>query len=87
MKTSKLVGTASQMRKLVLIFPAKVADVVKDFNDPVWEMMLHLRTISSLIYLPTLSLGQIAILKNNIEAYMFLRTRCFPDTPLIHLYL
>ena len=41
----KLDGTASQIRRLVLLFPEAVADKVKDFDDPVWRMLMHLRAI------------------------------------------
>lgn len=68
------------MRRLLLIFPLVVADVVKDFHDPVWEMVLQLSQIASLVCAPRLSPGQIALLNSHIVAYITYRLECFPKT-------
>ena len=85
----KLEGTASQLRRLVLLFPAAVAESVQDFEDPVWEMILRMRTICSIICAPALSYGQVAILQLEIDKYLRLRIKCFPEEKLIpkHEYL
>ena len=85
----KLDGTASQIRRLVLLFPAAVVHKVKDFDDPVWRMLMHLRAICSIVCAPALSYGQIALLKLEIDKYLHLRLECFSDEKLVpkHEYL
>ncbi|XP_033214057.1 uncharacterized protein LOC117171113 [Belonocnema kinseyi] len=41
-KKTKLDGTTSQIRRLILLFPPAVAVQVKDFEDPVWKLVLLL---------------------------------------------
>ena len=72
-KKKKLTGSASQMRRHVLVFPAVVADLVKDFNDTVWRLILHLRTVCSLVCAPALSMGQVAELSVEIHSYITIR--------------
>ena len=62
---------------------AVVADLVKDFNDPVWQMILHLRTVCSLVCAPALSMGQVAELSVEIHSYITLTIECLPDRKLI----
>ena len=81
-KKSKLDGTASEMRRLLVLFLVAVAKKVKDFEDPVWEMVLHLRRISSAVCASALSYEQIALLKLDIDSYLRLRIECFPEEKL-----
>ena len=81
--SKKLTGTASQMRRLVLIFPIAIADMVKNFDDPVWLMIMHLRSICDLVCAPALSMGQIAKLRMEIDHYLLLRKECFPIVQLL----
>ncbi|XP_066589595.1 uncharacterized protein [Prorops nasuta] len=81
-KSTKLTGTASQIRKLILILPLLVYDLIQDYNDDVWIMVLLLRDICSLICAPTVSLGQIALLQEKINEYMSVRIKCFPNIKL-----
>ena len=78
----KLTGTASQMRRLMQVFTAVVADVVKDFNDPVWRMVTHLKKVCQLVCAPALSMGQIASLAFEIRQFLELRKECFPNDNL-----
>lgn len=79
----KLDGTASQVRSLLLLFPIAVADRVKNFNDSVRKMVLHLRAVCSLVCAPAISYRQIALLKLEIDNYLRLRIECFPNKSLI----
>lgn len=85
----KLEGTASQIRRLLLLIPIAVAEKVKDFENDVREMLLCLRLIMSLVYAPALSNRQIALSKLEIDRYFILRKKCFPNENSIpkHEYL
>lgn len=80
----KITGTASQIRRILLIFPLAVFDKlsVKNIENDVWMLVLHLRQICSLICAPAVSLGQIALLQEKINEYLSLRVKCFPNIKL-----
>ena len=66
------------MRRFVLVFLAVVADLVKDFSDPVWQMVLHLTTVYSLVCATAFFMGKVAELsvmatKNKLNIYPNLR--------------
>ena len=77
--SKKVTGTASQMRRLVLIFPVATADMVTSSDDPVWLIIMHLRSLCDLVCAPALSMGQIAKLRMDIDHYLLLRKECFPS--------
>ena len=81
-KIKKNSETATEMRKLLLIFPLAVAYSIKNSDHDVWKMVLCMRKISSLAFAPGLSIGQIAILETIIDEYLELRMKCFPKVPL-----
>lgn len=81
-KNKKLIGSASKIRHLLLLFPLVVADRIKDFDDPVWRMVLHLRQIATIVCAPALAFGQIALLKSEINDFVTLRRQCFPTVKL-----
>lgn len=81
-QSKKLYGTASQIRRLVMIFPVLVADKIKNAKDEVWIMILHLRQICDIVCAPAVSQEQIAILQDEIHTYVQLRMKCFPKVPL-----
>ena len=81
-KKKKISGTATEIRKLLLIFPLAVAYSIKDSDDEVWQMVLSMRKISSFVCAPGLSIGQIALLKTSVVEYLELRIKCFPQVPL-----
>lgn len=78
----KLTGNASEMRRLLLIFPIVIIDKVQDFEDPVWKMVMHMREVSALVCAPAISIQQISLLQQNITDYLDLRIKCFPFNPL-----
>ncbi|KYM93954.1 hypothetical protein ALC62_15436, partial [Cyphomyrmex costatus] len=78
----KLTGTASQIKRLLLIFPLAVYDSIKNIENNTWLLVLHLREICSLVCAPALSIGQVALLQEKINEYLFLRLKCFPDIKL-----
>ncbi|XP_043463963.1 uncharacterized protein LOC122499583 isoform X1 [Leptopilina heterotoma] len=81
-KKNKISGTATEVRKLLLIFPLAIAHAIKNSEDKVWNMVLLLRKISSLVCAPALSIGQVALLQSVINEYLNLRIECFPMVPL-----
>jgi len=80
--STKIVGTASQIRKILLMFPLAIFDVIKNIEDNVWILMLYLREICSIICAPALSFGQVALLQEKINDYLSLRVKCFPSIKL-----
>jgi len=79
---SKITGTASQIKRLLLLFPLAVFDSIKNIEDNVWLLVLNLQEICSLICAPALSFGQVALLQEKINEYLLLRLTCFPDIRL-----
>ncbi|KYN12085.1 hypothetical protein ALC57_15752 [Trachymyrmex cornetzi] len=67
----KLTGTASQIKRLLLIFPLAVYDSIKDTEDNTWLLVLHLHEICSLVCAPALSIGQVVLLQEKINEYLF----------------
>lgn len=65
-----------------MIFPIAVADFVKDFDDPLWQMILHLRQVCCLVCAPAISFNQIEQLKAEIDYFIQLRQQCFPSKRL-----
>ncbi|KAJ8682451.1 hypothetical protein QAD02_018243 [Eretmocerus hayati] len=80
-KRSKLVGNASQIRYLIMILPLVLADRVRDFDDPVWKMVVKLRDVCDLLCAPALSYGQVSTLKYEITSYLTLRKSNFSKVP------
>lgn len=81
-RPKKINGTASEVHKLLLMFPIAVSRVIKEVDDEVWQMVLRLMKINSLVSAPSLSVGQVAILDTFINEYMQLRLKCFPNIKL-----
>ncbi|KAJ8676638.1 hypothetical protein QAD02_012425 [Eretmocerus hayati] len=77
-QTKRLVGSMAHMSKLILIFPLAIMDRVRDFADPVWEMVLTLRRMHALMFAPAISVGQTSILHSVTQDYMLRRQTCFP---------
>ena len=81
-KSDRLTGSAIQLRWLLMILPIAIADLIKDFDDDVWQMVLKLRELSNLICAPALSDNQIILLESSTETYVKLRLKCFPKVKL-----
>lgn len=71
-KRQKLTGSANQIRRLLIIFSLAVCDIVEDFSNKVWKMILVLREICSIICASTISNSQIIFMKELIEDYITL---------------
>lgn len=78
-QTKKLTGSASQMKRLMLILPLAMYDHIKNHYDPVWEMILLLRKLCCIASAPALNTNQIALLSSVINDYIHLRTTCFKE--------
>ena len=55
---TKLCGTASNMKRLLHIFPVAIHDLVRDNRDSVWCMILSLREVCAIICDPALPIGR-----------------------------
>lgn len=85
----KLDGTASQIRRILLLLPVAVGINIVDFEDPVWQFLLTLRSLCSTIFASALSFGQIALLQLQIDDYFHKRNEVFPNEKCVpkHEYL
>lgn len=81
-KLKKLTGSAIQIRRLLMVLPIAIADLIKDFDDNVWEMVLELRKLCDIVCAPKISNSQRSILKSTIENYILLRLNCFPKVKI-----
>lgn len=89
-KRQRLTGSASEIMKLILIFPFAVLDKIVDDCDLTWTMILTLREICCILNSPKLSLNHIGYLKTLLEEYVELRKLVFPSlkfTPKHHYLL
>lgn len=78
----KIRGTASQIKRLLLILPLAIYDSIKNIENDVWLLILCLREICSLTFASALSFGQVALLQEKINEYLLLRLKCFPNIKL-----
>lgn len=67
---------------MLLIFPLAIFDSVKNIENDVWILVLHLREIYSLICASALSISQIVLLQEKTNEYLLLRITCFPSIKL-----
>ena len=70
------------MRRLMQVFATVIADIIKDFHDPVWRMLTHLKNVCQLVCAPALSMCQIVSLTSEIRQFLELRKVCFPQDNL-----
>ncbi|OXU24156.1 hypothetical protein TSAR_015936 [Trichomalopsis sarcophagae] len=54
--TTKLTGSASQLKRLVLILPLALYDRIKDPYDEVWKLLFLLREICCIVSSPALTI-------------------------------
>ena len=84
----KLGGHAAQNWCFLRLLPLYIGDRIKDpVDNKVWQLCLKLREIVELICAPTISQGQIALLKLLIGEYIHLRSTMFPDSSLTSCFL
>ena len=79
---NKLIGSACENIRLILILPIAIFDRIKKIDDDVWIMILTLREIAKLLLAPSISIGQVAYLKVLLNEYLHLRISNFPNTNL-----
>lgn len=78
----KVTGTASQIKRILLIFPLAVFNSIKNTKDDIWLLLLLLREICCLTCAFALSFGQVALLQEKINEYLSLRLKCFSQFKL-----
>ena len=78
----RLTGSATQIKKLLMIFPVAIADLIKDFDDNVWQLVLKLRELTNYIFAPALSNSQLQSLGYLTTEFLELRIKCFPNVKL-----
>lgn len=81
-KKHKITGHAAQNWCLLRLFPILFGRCIKDFDDPVWELCMLLRSIVEFICAPKINISQIVYLQSSIEEYLYLRAKIFPSVPL-----
>ncbi|KAJ8678237.1 hypothetical protein QAD02_014024 [Eretmocerus hayati] len=85
-KPGKFSETASQMKRIVMILPLVLADLMKESISPaisnVWDMMILLKKICSTVSAPSLSHGQLILFRDDSKKYLELRVHCFPKVKL-----
>lgn len=89
-KGKRIIGSASEIMKLVLILPLAVSDKIKNHHDLTWNMFLTLREICFILNAPRLSINQTCYLKVLLEEYVEYRKKLFPEfkfTPKHHYIL
>lgn len=75
---SKLGGHAVQNWCLLRLLPVLVGSKISDNSDPVWQLILLLRTIVELVCAPEITLSQVAYLRVIIDEYLEKRFELFP---------
>ena len=80
--STKLSGNASQNWCFLRFLPLFVVYVLKDPNDPVWQLLLQLRLIVQLICAPAIKLEDISCMAFLIDDYVHARLTLFPQVML-----
>lgn len=80
-KGDKLIGSSSENMRLLQILPFALYDII-DTTNPVWRMVLCLRSICSLLLSTHISIGQVAVLQSLICDYLNMRKSLFSNTKL-----
>ena len=78
----RLTESAIQIKKLLMILPLAIADLIKNFDDDVWSMVLKLHELCNIVLAPALSSSQLVSLEYITKKYIELRTKCFPRVNL-----
>jgi phosphopantetheine adenylyltransferase len=80
LKTPKINGKAIQLWELLRFLPLYVP--IKDSSDYVWLMIIEMIEVGQLLFAPTLSTGQVSLLKSIILDYLTSRVQLFPNIPI-----
>ncbi|KAJ8043114.1 hypothetical protein HOLleu_10075 [Holothuria leucospilota] len=75
----KLTGHAVQNWNLLRLLPLMISDIIQDFNDEVWQLILSLREIVDLVCSPCISCEQLQYLQDLITFYLQSRQKLFPE--------
>lgn len=79
----KVAGSASEILCILNTLPVALFEKITILeNCKVWEMLLCLRKIVSIVIAFKISIDQVSVLKDLIEQYIEMRIKNFPDTPL-----
>ena len=81
-RTTKLPGNASENWCFIRVFPLLVYSKIKDTDDPVWKLIINLRSILQIVVAFSLSEIQILHLKYLIVDYVKDRQDNFPSIQL-----
>ncbi|XP_030833875.1 uncharacterized protein LOC764597 isoform X1 [Strongylocentrotus purpuratus] len=81
-KGEKIGGQAVENWYFLRFFPMIVFSFVSDPENPVWELMLKLKSIVEIVVSPMIDHSELAYLKVLVEEYLEDRRRLFPDKRL-----
>lgn len=78
-KLTELTGNACQNWNFLRLLPFIIGDLIKDEDDPVWQMYLSLKEICEYVFAPKISMPQVAYLKSIIRSYLSTVKKVFPE--------
>lgn len=79
---NRLGGQATQNWCLIRLLPVIISDVIKNEDDPVWQLFLLLHDIVEIVCVPKIKDPDIAYLAVLIDEYLEDRLSCFPNEKL-----
>ena len=79
---SRLSGTAVQNWNLLRLLPLIILGNIPNTSDPVWVMLIQLKTIVEYVCAPTLHQSQVAYCQHLINEYLQMRATLFPNERL-----
>jgi hypothetical protein len=77
----KISGNAAQNWCFLRLLPLLIGDIIANKDSQFWMQLLLLREIVELICAPTISLNQVALLKDRVTDYLQNRVSLFPSRP------
>ena len=81
-KNAKLSGTAKQTWNFLRFLPLILYTKLKNHNDPVWDMLLNLRSIVEYVCAHKTHMSQVSYLQYLINQYIEKRVDLFPNDSL-----
>ncbi|KAF7641351.1 hypothetical protein LDENG_00283860, partial [Lucifuga dentata] len=81
-KGVKIGGQAAENWSLLRLLPIIIGEKIRDTEDPVWQLTVHLKELVELICAPKIALSQVALLNVLIGKYLETRKELFPDDKL-----
>ena len=71
-------GHAVQVWCFLRMLPLLIGDKIQDTNDPVWRLLIQLRSVVEHVCRPTYTVAQVVDMNEVIEEYLYSRSENFP---------